>query len=181
MEDLLLPNEKKARNFRHGYKTAGKYSSEYSIWSNMRARCHNPADTGYHKYGGRGIRVCDAWRADFVNFLQDMGRRPSKMHSIERKDNDGNYEPSNCRWATAKEQANNRRSSRFLEIDGVSKTMAAWGEETGLGRTTIHGRLKAGWSVEDAIRKPLRANVSKSGKDHKDADVFFTLPFEVTT
>lgn len=179
MEDLLLPNEKKARHFRHGYKTAGKYSSEYSIWSNLRARCHNPQNSSYPKYGARGIRVCDEWRADFLNFLRDMGRRPSQAHSIERVNNDGNYEPGNCRWATAKEQARNRRSSRFIEIDGTTQTLAGWADQAGINLSTIHARLKAGWEPKDAVFKPLRAEVSKSGKDHKEADVYRTLPFEV--
>lgn len=159
MISLLIPNTQNARHYRHGYKTAGKYSSEYAIWSNMRTRCHSPTNPNYPKYGARGIKVCDTWRADFLNFLNDMGRRPSLEYTLERKDNDGDYTPENCRWATHKEQARNRRSSRFLVIDDVSKTMAEWAEEAGVGVSTVHARLKAGWDAKSAVNKPVQRKV----------------------
>lgn len=92
----------------------------------MKARCYIPGSSGFHKYGARGIAVCAEWREDFAAFLAHVGPRPSPQHSIERKDNEGDYEPGNVRWATAKEQARNRRSSRMLtHEDGRTQTLAA--------------------------------------------------------
>lgn len=177
MDDMILPNANKARNFRHGYKTAGKYSPEYSIWVNMRSRCNNPNNRRYNTYGLRGITVCEAWEADFVNFIHDMGRRPSPEHSIERIDNNGNYEPGNCRWATQKEQARNRTTSRFIQISGETKTLAEWCEIRGLPVNTVHARLKTGWDEERALSQPVRGTASKNGTEHKLVLIHRTLPF----
>lgn len=90
---------------------------EYQIWHGMKQRCHNLRDTQYQSYGGRGIVVCDQWRHSFDSFISDMGLRPSPNHSIDRINNDGNYEKSNCRWATAKEQAHNKPYTRLSDED----------------------------------------------------------------
>jgi hypothetical protein len=103
------------------FKRNGKWliSPEYQAWTGMKGRCYNEKHQRYPYYGARGITVCDSWKSSFVEFLKDMGRRPSPKHSLERKDNDGNYEPRNCIWATKKEQMNNTRRSNKLYWDAV--------------------------------------------------------------
>lgn len=144
-----------AYNLKHGHCVRGEdRPPEYNVWVKIRKRCLNPSDKDFCKYGARGITVCDEWQQSFEAFRSDMGPRPSKAHSIERKDNDGPYAPWNCRWATAKEQAENRRSSVILEHDGRRLTQMEWSRITGIGVTTICYRLSAGWSVADALTIP---------------------------
>jgi hypothetical protein len=101
-----------ARNRKHGYAKRGQHSPEYGPWQHMLRRCFNPTTPQYADYGGRGITVCEQWRRDFPQFLRDMGPRPSARYSLDRINNNGDYTPDNCRWATKKEQAGNRRRSR---------------------------------------------------------------------
>ncbi|WP_454751671.1 hypothetical protein [Cupriavidus necator] len=123
---------------------------EYVAWGHMKSRCYNTANPDYPNWGGRGIRVCDRWRESFVEFLADMGPRPDGM-TIERMDNDGDYEPGNCRWATRREQARNTRRSRYLTVSGVTRTVAEWCEKTGMSERMVRRRLDRGWSAMRAL------------------------------
>lgn len=120
----------------------------------MLNRCQNPNVPAYKNYGGRGIAVCQRWLR-FENFLADMGERPAGM-TIERIDNDGNYEPGNVRWATYKEQTRNNRSTQLVTLHGETKCITDWAAETGIKMPTLWARLRLGWSVEDALTKPVR-------------------------
>lgn len=117
----------------------------YHIWRGMINRCYNPTSESYCIYGKRGIEVCERWRGEhgLVNFLADMGE-PTTEQSIDRIDVNGNYEPSNCRWATMKEQANNKRNNKYITCNGLTKTVAQWADETGIKAATLHYRLKIG-------------------------------------
>ncbi len=140
----------------HGRSMASSNPApEYRVWTSIKSRCHNPSAANFYKYGGRGISVCDKWRNSFEAFFGDMGERPSSAHSIDRfPDANGNYEPGNCRWATAIEQNNNRSNNRFIEIDGVMRTVPQWERVSGINRATIINRIKRGWSVSDAVFRP---------------------------
>jgi hypothetical protein len=129
----------------------------YAAWLNMVSRCTDPQNIGYHRYGGRGITICERWLS-FENFLADMGERPSANHSIDRyPDNNGNYEPDNCRWATRKEQVRNRRCTVMIVYQGISKPMAEWAEIKDIQYMTLFYRLyRLGWSVEQSLNTPVR-------------------------
>ncbi len=139
-------------NLSHG-KTG---TPEFSAWLMMKSRCSNANNHAYHHYGGRGITVCDRW-AKFEAFLDDMGPRPTPAHSIDRINNDGSYEPGNCRWATRKEQANNRRTNRTLSMFGTSLTVSEWIDTgiCGTGKNTLRSRLAGGWAPQLALLKPV--------------------------
>lgn len=132
-----------------------RQSSEYAIWNMMRQRCQVPTSKFFKNYGGRGIKVCDRWQK-FENFLEDMGKRPFEGASIDRVDNDGDYCPGNCRWATRTEQGRNKRNTRRFEFQGQSLTLPEWAEKLGIKQRTLSSRLYAyGWSVEMAFTTPV--------------------------
>lgn len=132
--------------------THGKHETpEWATWSAMRARCRDPKHHAWMHYGGRGIVVCARWEASFEAFLADMGVRPSRKHSIERIDVNGNYEPSNCKWATTQEQSENRRTTHRLTVAGETLTISQWSKRSGLSKSTIGERLRRGWPVERAV------------------------------
>lgn len=124
----------------------------YRCWINMKSRCRTPSATHYEQYGGRGITVCDLWAGSFDAFLSDMGPRPSPLHSVDRIDSNGNYEPGNCRWATKTEQMRNLRCNHIVAVDGLNMTLAEAAEKAGLKYNTLLYRLKRGWPIERAVR-----------------------------
>jgi hypothetical protein len=136
------------RGFRHG----GRKSSEYQSWCAMKARCENPKTSNFASYGGRGISVCERWK-HFPCFLADMGSRPIGL-SLDRINNNGNYEPSNCRWATSSQQSSNTRVNVFITNHGETHTAQEWARITGIDISTICKRVKAGWSEDDILREP---------------------------
>ena len=129
----------------------------YSSWSNMKTRCYNKNNKDYKYYGDRGITVCDRWIASFKDFLEDMGNRPDGM-TLDRIDNNSNYELSNCRWATRNEQNNNRRYNYSIEFRGKKRNAAQIARMIGMTPGALQGRLYSGWSVERAINQPVIAN-----------------------
>lgn len=138
-------------------KTHGLFRTRiWRIHHYMMSRCNTPSDQAYKNYGGRGIRVCERWR-DVTLFFEDMGEPPDGC-SIDRINNDGNYEPGNCRWATKKEQLNNRRNNRIVEAFGKSQTLHQWAEEYGIKPRTLDNRLfRANMDPEEALNAPLYA------------------------
>lgn len=153
-----------AKNTKHGMrKRAGGSPPEYFIWKQMRNRCNAPGDSHWERYGARGITVCPRW-GDFEAFLADMGPRPSPRHSIDRIDNDGPYEPGNCRWATASQQARNKRNSSRVQFQGETYTVADLAEKCGIPYGRLDSRLRKGWSVERAVSEPVVMGKNQHGR-----------------
>ena len=141
---------------RHGESGVNR-TPTYRSWQNMIARCTQPANPAFKHYRKRGITVCDHWR-DYLNFKADMGERPEGL-TLDRINNDGNYEPGNCRWATRQEQANNRITNLWFDYKGKAYTLADLARETGVSKETLRHRLVRNskqWTVEDAINTPVR-------------------------
>lgn len=138
------------RNTKHGMTRTPTYLS----WGHMIRRCHDPKHRQFPDYGGRGISVCSAWRESFAAFLADVGPCPPGL-TIERINNDRGYEPGNCKWATRKAQALNRRSNHRLTLNGVTAAITEWAERLGISRKTIENRLKLGLPI-DKVLSPVR-------------------------
>ena len=145
------------KNCRHGLST----SPEYQTWFGMLMRCYNPKRRYFRYYGGRGITVCDRWRNSFDDFLSDMGPRPSLEYSIDRINNNGNYEPGNCRWILKSEQSKKRRNNVLITKDGTTHSMAEWCRILRISKGCVWHRIKSGMTPLDAISKPSRSNGSK--------------------
>lgn len=152
-----------AARLKHGESGYVK-TPEYRAWLQMKQRCYNPRTRCFDRYGGRGIKVCDRWLESFVDFLADMGRRPEQCTTIDRIDNDGDYTPRNCAWATNGAQARNRSSNRAIEFRGETLLLVEWVERLGLRYETVRYRLNRGWAAEDAFTKPSRYSSSRAAK-----------------
>lgn len=127
----------------------------YKSWDCMKTRCCNKNSSNYKNYGGRGIRICDRWKDSFKNFLEDMGERPMNM-SLDRINNNGDYEPNNCKWSSIKEQNNNMRCNRLITFKGRTKNLTQWAEDTGMDGSTLWHRLKNGWSINKSLTTKVR-------------------------
>jgi hypothetical protein len=145
------------RLFKHGLT----HTRLFSIWESVLDRCYDHNSINYVNYGGRGIYICDEWKNDFLNFYNwAIANGYEDGLTIDRIDNDGNYVPSHCRWATYTQQARNRRNNHFLTFNGETKPIVEWSEKVGIRPDTIWHRLKSGKSVEEALTQPLQVNKS---------------------
>lgn len=131
----------KERINKHNTKHGMTRTPEYSAWQAMLSRCNYKNNISYKYYGGRGIKVCDEWAKDFLAFYEHVGPRPTDRHSIDKIDNNGDYEPGNVRWATPKVQNNNKRTNRIIEVNGVKKSLSLWAEHMGLSSETLSRRI----------------------------------------
>ena len=152
--------KKHGHRWKHGHSNGGfSYrggTPTYKTWAGIIARCNNKNNKTWNHYGKRGIKVCKRWLI-FENFLKDMGVRPAGK-SIERINNDGDYKPSNCKWATPKEQALNRRGTRWVSFGGKRLCIKDWGNLLGVGHSMLRYRLNHGWTIRDALTFPLMKN-----------------------
>ena len=135
------------KNIRENHK------AEYRAWRNMRQRCLNPKVPNYHRYRGRGIKVCKEW-SQFERFIEDMGLKPSPDRSLERRDNNGNYEPNNCYWASRDDQENNKERSVKITYKGKTRTLTQWARELGLDYELVRTRWRYGWGPQDIFEAP---------------------------
>lgn len=161
--------EPRFRNYKHGMTK----TREYRSWHTMKTRCYHKECPSYQDYGGRGITVCDRWLGSdgFQNFLMDMGRRPLRT-TLDRIDNNAGYEPSNCRWATRKEQQNNTRRNVLITYNGKTLNMTQWAEKLGVSRATLEKRKRLGWSDKRIITESINQTMSlASNKRRKIKEV----------
>lgn len=151
----------RGRNSTHGYTRVGKHAPEYNAWEQMKGRCYKETNNRYYRYGARGIKVCDRWLESFDNFISDMGLKPTKKHSLERIDNDGNYEPDNCKWGTDEEQRRNKSSNVWIECDGERLILQDWINKLGLAKGNFyyykrHNKLTNEQTIGFCIKNNLK-------------------------
>ncbi len=139
----------------HGMTPKGARPQVYNAWAAALQRCYNPSVRNFGRYGGRGITVCERWHK-FDNFLADMGEPPSPKHSLDRINNNGHYEPSNCRWATIETQANNTRTNVFLTFNNETHTIIEWSKKLNINHVALSWRINNHWPVEKALTTPIK-------------------------
>lgn len=139
----------------HGYFKERNPMPEVKTWCSMKSRCYNPSNPSYPHYGGAGVVVCKRWLHSICNFIKDMGKRPSNEHSLDRINVYGNYEPSNCRWATIKEQNRNKKTNIWLELNGKKMLLVDWAKKLGISQATIHSRYYRGCSDVECLNPSL--------------------------
>jgi len=137
------------------YSYEEAYKRAKSIYKHMKQRCSNINETSFNNYGARGIKICNRWLQSFENFYEDMGPAPSNKHSIDRINNDGNYEPSNCRWATVAENNRNKRTTHFITYKNKTQCVTDWSNELGISSYALFARLRNGWTEEEALTIPV--------------------------
>ena len=153
---LSVEATKKA-NTKHGHNKTGKPSSEYTTWASMIQRCTNPKTTRFENHGGRGITICSRWLNSFENFLADMGLKPFQKAQLDRENNNGNYEPGNCRWVTRLVNAGNKRNTIVIIYQGEAKTISEWSKAVGIKASTLRDRYHQGWSHSRMLEQEPRS------------------------
>ena len=145
-------------NYKHGLKN----TRLFRVWNNILSRCYNSNASHFHRYGGRGVTVCDQWRNDFKVFYDwAMSHGYSDELTIDRINNDGNYEPSNCRWVDIKTQARNRNNNHYVTINGITKTLTEWCNYYSINYRTVQDRIKRGWTEHKALTHPVDSRFRK--------------------
>lgn len=158
-----LGREARAANGRRNRTHGMKRTSTYKSWDSMKQRCLNPKSRQYRDYGGRGISICARWVESFENFLADMGECPPGL-TLERKDVNGHYEPSNCTWATRLAQTRNRRITAHIKVDGQDRILGEVCAERGVNAHLVHGRLRSGWPINERLFSQPRVPESQASR-----------------
>lgn len=147
----------------HGHSRGGRITPEFQAYRSMLARCYRPSNIRYPEYGGRGITVCESWRSSFEAFYGDMGPRPSPLHSLDRRENDGAYSADNCRWATRQVQMRNRSTNLVVRLGSESISLAEAAERSGIPYTTLKARIFVrGWDPDRAVSEAVRPTRRRS-------------------
>lgn len=149
----------------HGETRNGEVPRDYMVWQGMIARCENPKGNRWKSYGGKGVKVCERWRHSFPAFIEDMGPRPTPRHTIDRIDSSGNYEKSNCKWSTPKEQARHFAKNRMITAFGEIHCVAEWAELKSLPYAGFRARILRGWDAEEAMTTPFK--ITRSPENQK--------------